>query len=376
MRFFVFVIVFFSIVLGANAFVAVTWSSFLGSPSAWRFQLISAPFALAFVAATIIGFRHTGLPLRIVYGISATWLGALNYFFFAAGACWMVAGLFHLIGLPVPAREIGLDCFIVSLVATLVGLVNAMWLRVTPVTVRLRNLPVAWRGRSAVLVTDLHLGHLSGPWFLRRVLRRVAELKAAIVLISGDLFDGTTAKIDQLVAPWKDSTAQFRALYVTGNHDEFAERTIYLDAVRGVGIQVLNNEAIEIDGMQFIGVHDREAGDEATLAAILRAAAIDPARPSILLAHQPANLRVVEAAGVSLQLSGHTHQGQFWPWNLLVRRIYGCFAYGLHRLGKLQVLTSSGAGTWGPPLRMGTHSEIVHLRFEPEESGAPPRGDG
>jgi predicted MPP superfamily phosphohydrolase len=224
----------------------------------------------------------------------------------------------------------------------------------------------AWQTRSAILVTDLHLGHLSGPWFLRRVLRRIAALHPDLVLIGGDLFDGTTAKIGELVAPLKDFTPQHRVLYVTGNHDEFAERTIYLDAARGVGIQILNNQAVRIDGLQIVGVHDHEACDEALLAKILDAAALDPRQPSILLAHQPANLRVVEAAGISLQLSGHTHRGQFWPWNLLVGRIYGPFAYGLHRLGQLQVYTSSGVGTWGPPLRLGSRSEIVHLRFEPD----------
>jgi predicted MPP superfamily phosphohydrolase len=91
---------------------------------------------------------------------------------------------------------------------------------------------------------------------------------------------------------------------------------------------------------------------------------LDSHLPSILLAHQPANLTVVEEEGISLQLSGHTHQGQLWPWTLLVARIYGPFAYGLHRLNQLQVVTSSGAGAWGPPLRVGTKSELVLIRLE------------
>jgi len=116
--------------------------------------------------------------------------------------------------------------------------------------------------------------------------------------------------------------------------------------------------------LQIVGVHDSEAEDAAVLRAILRGVRLDSQLPSVLLAHRPVNLVVAREEGISLQLSGHTHQGQLWPWNLLVARIYGPFAYGLHRLGALQIYTSSGAGTWGPPLRVGTKSEIVLLRLE------------
>jgi hypothetical protein len=135
-----------------------------------------------------------------------------------------------------------------------------------------------------------------------------------------------------------------------------------------VGIQVLNNAMISIDGLQLVGVHDSEAGDAAELRSILSGARIDRRRPSILLAHRPVNLAIAEDEGISLQLSGHTHRGQIWPWNLLVSRIYGRFGYGLAQLGKMQVYTSSGIGTWGPPLRLGTQSEIVLIRFE-EQAG-------
>jgi predicted MPP superfamily phosphohydrolase len=153
---------------------------------------------------------------------------------------------------------------------------------------------------------------------------------------------------------------------VTGNHDEFAERSIFLNAVKRVGIQVMNNEKITLDGLQIVGVHDSEAGDPTELRSILQKAQIDRQRPSILLSHRPINLSVAEEEGISLQLSGHTHGGQIWPWNLLVSRIYGRFAHGLSRLDKLQVYTSNGVGTWGPPLRVGTKSEIVLLQFERE----------
>jgi hypothetical protein len=111
-----------------------------------------------------------------------------------------------------------------------------------------------------------------------------------------------------------------------------------------------------------------EAGNPTELRSILRQAQIDRRQPSILLAHRPVNLSIAEEEGISLQVSGHTHGGQIWPWNLVVLRVYGRFASGLSRLGKLQVYTSNGVGTWGPPLRVGTKSEIVLIRFEDELS--------
>jgi predicted MPP superfamily phosphohydrolase len=131
-------------------------------------------------------------------------------------------------------------------------------------------------------------------------------------------------------------------------------------------IRVLNNQKITVDSLQLIGVHDAEAGNPALLREILHQAQIDRSQSCILLAHRPVNLAIAEEAGVSLQLSGHTHGGQIWPWNLLVGRIYGRFAAGLGRLGRLQVYTSNGVGTWGPPLRVATKSEIVLIRLERE----------
>jgi len=356
-----------AILLSANALVCATIGHFLGVPGWPAWQWAPGLVAFAFIPATILRFRSANPALKIIYAICATWLGALNFAFFAAVSCWIVAGLFLLAGRPVPRFEIAVALFGLALLVTIWGVVNARWIRVTRITVPLPNLPEAWRGRTAALVTDVHLGPLSGPAFLRRVTDKLRALQPDIVFISGDLFDGPTIGLKTLVAPWREFSAPLGTLYVTGNHDEFAERGIYLDAVRSAGIRVLDNEAVTLDGLDLVGVHDEESGDPAQLREILARIHTDPTRPAILLAHRPVNLRVAEDAGISLQLSGHTHHGQLWPWNLLVRRIYGPFAYGLHRHGKMWVNTCSGTGTWGPPLRVATKSEIVLIRLEPEK---------
>jgi len=124
------------------------------------------------------------------------------------------------------------------------------------------------------------------------------------------------------------------------------------------------NEKVELDGLQIVGVPYRNAVANGSLESVLRGMPLDQERASILLIHAPDHPEVAEAAGFSLQLSGHTHLGQFIPWSWMARRIYRQFVYGLSRIGKMQVFTSSGAGTWGPPLRLGSNPEIVMLEFE------------
>ncbi len=129
------------------------------------------------------------------------------------------------------------------------------------------------------------------------------------------------------------------------------------------GIRILNNEKVEIRGLQVVGVHDAELHDSQIFRAILQEAKLDRNRPSILLAHQPLNLTIPEEEGASLQLSGHTHGGQIWPWTVVAARVHGPYNRGLNLFGKLQVLTSNGAGTWGAPMRVGTKSEIILIRM-------------
>ena len=354
--------------LAVNCFVCATFGHFLDLPGWLAWQFIPGILVVAFVMTFVVGYFYSGPLLRAVCTVSASWLGALNYAFFASAACWVMDGIVCLAGLPALMSTMGWFLFGLVFLVTAYGLINAAWLRVTHVVIRLRNLPRSWEGRSVALVTDLHLGNISGPRFLRRVISRLRALQPDAVFISGDMFDGSPIEAARLVVPWKGYSAPRGIFYVTGNHDEFVERSLFLDAVSPTGVQSLNNEKVSLDGLQIVGVHDSEAGQPLELRRILRRVVLDPARPSILLAHQPSNLAVAEEEGISLQLSGHTHGGQLWPWTHLVTRIYGRFAHGLNHLGRMQVYTSNGAGTWGPPLRIGTKSEIVLIRLENESS--------
>jgi predicted MPP superfamily phosphohydrolase len=234
----------------------------------------------------------------------------------------------------------------------------------------LPNLPDAWHGRRVAVVSDIHVGHIFGPRSVRKVVARLSELQPSAVFLSGDMFDGSVVDISKAVEPWAGFRAPCGVYFVTGNHEEIVDRAPYLTALSRGGITVLQNEKIVVNGLQIVGVHDAEAHCRTVYQAVLERANIDPARASILLVHRPGRLDVAENAGISLQVSGHTHAGQFQPFSLLVRLIYGRFGYGHHRHRSLQVVTSSGAGTGGPPFRIGTRSEIVLIQLHARPAAA------
>jgi predicted phosphodiesterase len=188
------------------------------------------------------------------------------------------------------------------------------------------------------------------------------------IFIAGDLYDGTAIDAGRAAEPLNKLTAPHGVYFVAGNHEQFGDDSKYLRAIAAAGVRVLSNEKVEVDGLQIIGVPYRNATQDGQLASALHGIGLDRDRASILLTHAPDHPEIAEAAGVSLQLSGHTHVGQFIPWSWMARRVYRQFVYGLSRIGKMQVFTSSGAGTWGPPLRLGSNPEIVVLEFESPRS--------
>jgi len=250
-----------------------------------------------------------------------------------------------------------------AVVAGLYGVFNAGWTRTTRTTVRLANLPAAWRGRRAAVISDLHLGHVRNGSFLRRMVAKIMKEKPDVIFIAGDLYDGAAIDAEQAAKPLSELAAPHGVYFVAGNHEQFGDDGKYLHAVASTGVRVLSNEKVEVDGLQIIGVPYRSATQAGHLTAVLQDVGIDLSRASVLLIHAPDHPAVAEAAGISLQLSGHTHLGQFLPWSWFATRMYRQFVYGLSRIGNMQVFTSSGAGTWGPPLRLGSNPEIVILEF-------------
>jgi len=333
-------------------------------PGAFWIKLGLGFLSVSFVAASLLAYRYTNAPLRAFYRAAAVWMGILTFLFFAAVFSWIIFGVARLLGQDVNFHRIVEFLFAAAAVTGLFGVINASWTRITRTTVRLANLPAAWRGRTAALISDVHLGHVRNGNFLRRMVTKILKERPDAIFITGDLYDGTAIDARRAAEPLNKLVAPHGVYFVAGNHEQFRDDSEYMDAITAAGVRVLRNEKVDADGLQIAGVPYRSATHGAHFASVLRDIRLDRDRASILLTHAPDHPAVAEAAGVSLQLSGHTHLGQFVPWSWMARRVYRQFVYGLSRIGRMQVFTSSGAGTWGPPLRLGSNPEIVVLEFE------------
>ena len=342
-----------------------TWitSAGPGAGALW-IKIALGVLSLSFVSASVLAFRYTNPLLRAFYRASAVWVGLLSFLFVAAVGTWAVYGVASLAGASLNFHRLAEWMFGVAFAVGIAGVMNASWTRITRTTIKLTNLPAAWRGRKAALISDVHLGHVRNRNFLRRMVAMILEEGPDAIFIAGDLYDGTYIDAARAAEPLSRLSAPHGVYFVAGNHEQFGDDRKYLEAVEAAGVRVLNNEKVEADGLQIVGVPYRNATRGEHLASVLENVHIDRDRASILLVHAPDHPAIAEAAGVSLQLSGHTHLGQFVPWSWFARKIYRQFVYGLSRIGKMQVFTSSGAGTWGPPLRLGSNPEIVVLQFE------------
>jgi len=374
--FFVFLTLFQTILIVVHGFLFLTWVYFWASHvqgealaydfspfSNWRLLITLGILSVSFLAISIIGFRLTNVALRIVYRITAVWLGFVNYAFFSSVLCWLIYLGLRLGGARIERHSFALSFLGLAVAVTAYGVINSEWTRVRRIRVKLAKLPESWRGRTALLVSDVHLGNYRAFGFVRRVVKMVLRLNPDVVFIAGDLYDGTPADLAWLAEPLRMLKPPLGAFFVEGNHEEFSDHTKYLKAVAATGVRVLDNEKVIVDGLQIIGVNYRDATHGEHFRKTLRRTGFDRGQATILLTHAPDRVQVSTEEGISLQLSGHTHHGQFWPWTLVAERMYGKFVYGLHRLGETQVYTSTGAGTWGPPLRVGSSPEIVAIEF-------------
>jgi hypothetical protein len=258
-----------------------------------------------------------------------------------------------------------------ALLATLWGLRNARRVAaVREVRVPIAGLPAALHGFTIAQISDVHVGPTIRRGWLQAVVERVNALEADLVAITGDLVDGTVHELAAHVAPLSALESRHGTYFVTGNHEYYSGAHAWIDELERLGVRVLLNEhvllrhggaALALAGVADWSAHHFDAGHRSDPHAAIAGVA-DAAAVRVLLAHQPRSAIAAAAAGYHLQLSGHTHGGQFLPWNWFVR-LQQPFTAGLHRLQGLWVYVSRGTGYWGPPKRLGAPSEITRLRL-------------
>jgi uncharacterized protein len=255
--------------------------------------------------------------------------------------------------------------------ATLTGLGLALRRpRVVHVDIPVADLPKALHGFSIAQISDVHVGPTIKRGFVEKIVAVVNGLKADLIAVTGDLVDGSVQQLSVHTAPLAGLTARHGAYFVTGNHEYYSGERAWTAEIRRLGLRVLKNEhvvlkhdgaSLVLAGVTDLSAHHFDAAEHSDPVAALRGAPAD-AGAKVLLAHQPNSAAAAAGAGFDVQISGHTHGGQFWPWNLFVG-LFQPFSAGLYRLKNLWIYVNRGTGYWGPPNRFGVPSEITRIRL-------------
>jgi predicted MPP superfamily phosphohydrolase len=284
-----------------------------------------------------------------------------------------LAAAFFALDPPTLARWTRLSAIAVAAATPLITLAGFLMARrvaaVRHVEVRIEDLPHALHGFTIAQITDVHVGPTIKGDFVQRIVERVNALDADLVAITGDLVDGPVRELAAHTAPLAALRSRHGTYVVTGNHEYYSGAPAWIAELGRLGTRVLLNEHVVIEhggarlavaGVTDYSAHRFHPEHRSDPHRALSGAPEDAVK--VLLAHQPRSAPHAHAAGAHLQLSGHTHGGQFWPWNHFVR-LQQPFTAGLHRLGRMWIYISRGTGYWGPPMRFGSPSEITRIRL-------------
>ena len=279
---------------------------------------------------------------------------------------WVLWGFARTLGLPLNRPVIGWGAVLAAALFSAWGVWNATHPYVNRMTVRMKDLPAEWRGKTLAQISDMHLGFSAGRSFANRVVDMVNAEGPAAVVITGDLFDGGDARLEDLAAPLNELKAPMGTFFITGNHETYLGVARVEEALRGIRLRTLNDEMAMPGGLQIIGIQYPDRGESKNIAAAIRnVPGFDPSKASVLLYHSPAHIPEIRATGVRLQLSGHTHRGQLFPFQFITGRVYGEYDHGLHVEDNFAIYTSPGTGTWGPRMRTSSRAEVTMIRLEP-----------
>ncbi|HEX3593551.1 MAG TPA: metallophosphoesterase [Polyangiaceae bacterium] len=348
-------------------------------------RLLTAGFVAFYLAipATFYVARAPGIAARRLLALPGyVWIGVLFIMFMlflSTDIVRLVGGIAQrLVGDSPPtdpAGRLAVARFFAGAVAFVGGGATLAALRsglgpvvVKELRVRLDRLPEALDGTTIVQLSDVHVGPTIGREFVERIVRQVNALSPDLVAITGDLVDGSVSELGDKIAPIADMKSRFGTYFVTGNHEFYSGADSWCKKLTSLGVRVLRNERVSIgDGaasFDLAGIEDHDAGRFGKPSDVARAVeGRDPSRELVLLAHQPRSAFAADRHGVGLQLSGHTHGGQIWPWSYFVYLQQPVVA-GLARIGRTLVYVSCGTGYWGPPMRLHAPAEITRIVLE------------
>lgn len=345
-----FIPVIFTVFLALNYFIFSIVGSLLDL-SNYAIYLLVFLFAISFPAATVLERTVSHAITRVFYTLASAWMGISIFIIFILIG-YEILGLIFFIH-PFTA---GIGVIVLASAISAYSILNGINLEVKDVEIKI---PTLKRDMKIVQLSDIHVGSVRNSGFIKKIVEKTNSLNPDIVLITGDTIDGSAPihphmlnAIDDLEAP---------VFLVTGNHEVYEGMENVLNVLKTTKINILRNEMVEIQDIQIVGVD--YSFDRNHLKNVLSRLEIDKLKPSILMYHLPDGLETANEAGIDLQISGHTHKGQFFPFNFMGRLVFPYFN-GLYEYNGTSLYVSSGTGTWGPPMRFGSKNEITFIKLK------------
>lgn len=339
--------------------------------------------SFAFIAAFILLHWRENCWTISYYKFAAAWMGFLIHGLVAIGAIWLLLWICRLLGSGLPVNRVAAIFLAIAAAGSVFGLWAAFHPVIRDVSIPVRHLPPAWENRTIIQLSDVHLGHMHGSNFARRVVDLVNAQNPDLVVVTGDLLDGMGGPYAQNLKPLDDIQAEKGMFFVTGNHEHYVGLTQALGFIEKTSLKILDNEMVEIDGLEIVGVSYPGIKSASEIKNVYLPKKPDKAR--IVLFHTPTEMGIGlesiedrhftnywmpdttfdlnKTLDADVQLSGHTHHGQLFPINFITGLLYAGHDYGLSSDGGFQLYTTSGTGTWGPPMRTAGRSEIVRIRL-------------
>lgn len=354
-----------TVFFGSGIFLANSFAWFFDISQVWLLRFVFSGLVIFSIIGTMSNVNATSKIGHYTFLTASVLMGFLLYLLLSTIAINIIS-LFA----SAPPLYYGVAAIIIAIVVSVYGLINASTLSITQNTITIKGLT---KPIKALHLTDTHLGHYRGAKKLEKIVEKINQQNADVVFFTGDLLDSTIQLTAESMAPLKNIKTP--VFFIEGNHDQYTG----IDAIKGylksIGIRVLENQVIHWNGLQIVGLNHMAADSETndihagrgarvSVKSVLEALNIDADLPTVLLHHGPNGIKHANKAGVDLYLAGHTHAGQMWPATFIAKLMFE-YNRGLHDYNGTKVYVSQGTGTFGPPMRVGTKSELAIIDLIP-----------
>jgi predicted MPP superfamily phosphohydrolase len=319
---------------------------------------------IVFILTTIVSMKTYSKINSYLYTITSITLPFLLYLFIGAIILTIIF-VFVPLNYKTFYSILTYGFLFISFGLTMYGLYNAHRFVVRNIVIPKENrLAQYWSGKRIALVADTHIGIVHKKNFMQKTVDFVMSQKPDMVLIAGDLVDGPKFPQDEYLSPLKDLVAPMGVYYAPGNHEVYAGNLKDLYTLTDTTTTGLRDSKITINNTDIVGLNYDAGETPASLKIRLDKSGFNPQNPSILIIHEPKNNYFVQDIGGDLIVSGHTHGGQFWPFSYFIKKKYGSYTSGLNMRNNKASITTTGIGTWGPPVRIDQNPEIIIISFE------------